>query len=90
MKLYNFYTLGEKDAYGQPALTEAPVGQIKMAIYLTSQNTQDNINYTDANYMALTQAEVNDTYVIENKEERLKVLYVNPKGRFKQVYLAKM
>lgn len=61
-----------------------------MAINISSQNTTDNINYKDATYIGLTQAEVNDTYVIEYGEERLKVLYINPKGRLKQVYMAEI
>ena len=90
MKLYNFFTIGEANAYGQPqmpAKDAEPVGQIKMAINISSQGTQDNINYKDCNYIGLTYAEVKDTYIIEYGKERLKVLYINPKGRYKQVFL---
>lgn len=90
MRLYDYFTFGENDAYGQPVLSADPVGKIKMAINITSQSTQDNINYLNASYVGLTQAQVNDTYVIQYGLERLKVLYVNPKGRFKQVFLARM
>lgn len=90
MRLYNFYTIGEANAYGQPQMPSKdaePVGQIKMAINISNQNTQDNVNYKDCNYIGLTHAEVKDTYIIQYGEERLKVLYVNPKGRLKQVFL---
>ena len=33
---------------------------------------------------------INDTWVIEYGEERLKVLYTSNQGRFIQVFLAKM
>lgn len=88
MKTYNFFTLGAKDAYGQETLSTVPVGTIKMAIYLTSQSIQDNVNYKNAQYVALTQAKVDDTYIIDGKElGRLKVLYVNTQGRYTQVFL---
>lgn len=90
MRLYNFFTVGAPNAYGQatmPAKDAEPVGQVKMAIYETSQTAQDNINYKDCNYIGLTRAKVNDTYVIEYEGDRLKVLYINQKGRYTQVYM---
>ena len=90
MRLYNFSTIGANDAYGQPQVSAEPAGQITMAIYTTSQATQDNINYSGANYIGLTTGNVNDTYIIEYGKERLKVLYVQPKGRFKQAFMVKV
>lgn len=93
MRLYDYFTLGGKDAYGQPqipSINDTPVGTIKMVINISSQATQDNVNYKDCNYVGLTQAEVNDTYVIKYGNELLKVLYVNPKGRMKQVFLGEL
>ena len=90
MRLYDYFTLGENDDYGQEIVSADPVGKIKMAINITSQAIQDNINYKDCSYIGLTQAQVDDTYIIQYGLERLKVLYVNPKGRFKQVFLARM
>lgn len=90
MRNYNYFTFGEKDEYGQPQLSETAQGSIKMAIYVTSQAIQDNINYKQANYIGLTKQPINDSYVIEYGDSRLKVLYVNPKGNLKQVFLAKL
>lgn len=90
MRLYDYFAIAEKDAYGQAKLPDQysiPAGQIKMAINLTSQSIQDNINYKDSQYIGLTHAEVNDTYIIQYGTERLKVLYVNPQGRYKQVFM---
>ena len=90
MRLYNYYQLGAVDEYGQqklPAKDSEPLGTIKMAIEVTAQGVQDNINYKDANYVGLTNSNVDDTYIIVYEGKRLKVLYVNPKGRVKQVYL---
>ena len=84
---YNYYTFGSENGYGQPVLSTEPVGTIKLAIYTSNLSTQDNVNYKDCNYIALTHAEVKDTYVIEFGEERLKVLYVNNEGRLKQAFL---
>lgn len=89
MRYYSYSTFGANDSYGQPQLSE-PVGTIKMNISLVNQTIQGNIKYTDAEYVGLTKAEVDDTYVIDYGEEKLKVLYVNPFGRYKQVFLARM
>ena len=89
MRLYNYFSLGAQDEYGQQVLSDEPVGQVKMAINISSQAIQDNINYAGATYVGLTHAKVDDTYVIEYEGERLKVLYVNPKGRLNQVFMAK-
>ncbi len=90
---YNYFTLGTKDEYGQeivPDKDATPEGTVKMAINLTSQSVQENINYTGANYVGLTHAKVDDTYIIQFGEERLKVLYVNTNGRLNQVFMAKL
>lgn len=91
MRFYDYYTLGNADEYGTPQISSDIVGSIKLAIYTTSQNVTDNINYRDANYIGLTKASViNDTFVIKYGEEFLKVLYIQPKGRYKQVFLKKV
>lgn len=91
MRNYDYFTYGDLNAYGQPQLSAEPVGKIKMAIYLTSQSIQDNINYKNAQYVGLTaDANVNDAYVIAFGEERLKVLYVNKQGRLNQVFMAQV
>lgn len=90
MRLYDYFTLGKINAYGQPIIPGAdaePEGQIKIAIYETSQSIQDNIKYKDSTYVGLTKAEVKDTYLINYEGKRLKVLYVSPRGRYKQVFL---
>jgi hypothetical protein len=89
MRTYDYYTIGEKDEYGQQDVNfDTPKGTIKIAIYVTSQAVQDNIRYIDAAYMGLTlDKNVNNNYVIQYGDERLKVLYVNTQGRFKQVFL---
>lgn len=91
MRLYDYFTFGEDNGYGMPQLSEAPKGQIKMAINISSQGTQDNILFKDCTYVGLTNdANVDDTYVIRYGKGKLKVLYVNPKGRYKQVFLKEM
>lgn len=90
MRSYDYFTIGEKNAYGQPQMPgkdATPVGQIKMAINISSLSAQDNVKYKDCSYIGLTHAEVDDTYIIQYGKERLKVLYVNSKGRLKQVFM---
>lgn len=91
MRTYNYYTLGGMDEYGQELLTEDIQGKIKLAIYTLSNTIGTNIKYKDATYIALTQDKtINDSYVIEYGEEKLKVMYVVPFGRYHQVFLAEM
>lgn len=90
MRLYNYFTLGEPDSYGQPQLSQEVQGTVKMAINISSQSVQDNINYKDCAYIGLTHSLLDDSYVIQYGDKKLKVLYVNPKGRFTQVFLAEI
>lgn len=90
-RTYYYFSLGDNDGYGQATLSEEPTGTIKMAINISSQSVQDNINYKNAQYVGLTQdANVDDTYVIRYGKGKLKVLYINPKGRYKQVFLGEI
>ena len=89
MRSYNYYTYQGKNNFGEQVVSyETPTGTVKMAIYTTNQTIQDNIRYKDATYIGLTLASgIDDNCVIEYGEEKLKVLYINPQGRFKQVFL---
>ena len=90
LKIYDYALYEEENDYGQPVLGDIK-GQIKMAINITAQGTQDNVLYKDCSYVGLTQdANVDDTYVIEYGKGKLKVLYVNPKGRYKQVFMGEI
>jgi hypothetical protein len=90
MRSYNYFTLGDDNGYGSPTLSTEPKGALKMAVNTTSQTVQDNIMFHGATYIGLTHDYVDDTYVIALGDKKLKVLYVNPRGRFKQVYMAEM
>lgn len=94
MRFYDYFTLGEPNAYGQrplPAADAEPAGFVKMAIYESTQSVQDNINYKSANYVGLTNdALIDDTFIIQYGDERLKVLYVNPHGRYRQVFMSRL
>ena len=91
MKNYDYYTFGENNAYGQPQLSEEKKGTVKMAIHLITEAIDENSFYSGANYMGLTLNDaIDSTYVIQYGEEKLKVLTVNPEGRYKQVSLARM
>lgn len=97
MRNYEYCLYGDNDGYGQSTLIKDddgnPVvqGTIKIAISITNQSIQDNINYKGATYIGLSQDKgVNDKYVIKYRDELLKVLYVNPAGRFTQVFMEKL
>lgn len=90
MRTYSYFTLGKDNGYGQPVISKEPKGTIKMAINMSSQSVQDNINFQDCNYTGLTMAPIDDTYVIQYGNEKLKVLYINPRGRYTFVYLMRI
>lgn len=91
MRTYDYYTLNGKDEYGQEVLTENIQGKVKLAIYTLSNTIGTNIKYKDSTYIALTQNKaINDSYVIQYGEEKLKVQYVIPTGRYYQVFLGEM
>lgn len=90
MRIYDFYTYGENNAYGQAQLSDEVQGSVKMAINVTSQSVQDNVLYHGAEFVGLTHAELNDRCVIQYGEIKLKVLYVNHRGRLKQVFMSRM
>lgn len=91
MRSYNFYTFGAKNGYGEPQLSDEIQGSIKITINVISQSIGDNVNYKQATYIGLTRdVDVNETYVIDFEGVKLKVLYVNPRGRLKQVFMSEM
>ena len=90
MKFYPYYVFSDDtDAYGQKVLKPIQEGLVKINIQLVSQNVADNIKYTQASYVGLTSdRDINDKWVIQyDDESMLKVLYVNPHGKLKQVFL---
>lgn len=93
MRLYDFYTIGAPNEYGQAKISDKPAGQVKMSISISSQSIQDNILYKGAQFVAITHdTKVNDTYVIQYGDERLKVLYVAQAApnRPRTIFLARM
>ena len=88
MRLYTYSTLGKENAYGQQTINDDVVGYVRMSINLLNQNVVDNVKYNDASYIGLTHSPIiNDACVINYGEQKLKVLYVNPHGRYKQVFM---
>lgn len=95
IKRYLVFEYDTEDAYGQRKLLKDSgdeVDEIQMAIYTTSQSIQDNINYKNASYVGFTnyQDEIKSTYAIKYGDVFLKVLYVNPQGRMKQVFMSEI
>ncbi len=91
MRDYDYYLYDDENSYGQSQLSKETKGKVKMAVYAVAQSVQDNILYKDCSYIGLTsEAEIDDKYVIQYNKERLKILYVQQKGRFKQAFLARM
>lgn len=91
LKNYDYYTFEEKNSYGQPSLSQTDKGTVKMAINLISEVISENAIYSDAQYVGLTfDKDIDSKYVIQYGDDKLKVLYVNPLGRYRQVFLARM
>lgn len=90
MTKYKYFVYKENE-YGEQVIDTSSSGTILMAINLVNKEVTDNILYTNANYIGLTlDNSITDKFVIEYGKEKLKVLYVNPQGRYKQVFMAKV
>lgn len=90
MRNYSYYTLGNNDEYGQPQETKAD-DTIKMAINFVTESIQENPLYSGAQYTGLTlNKNIDASYIIQYGDEKLKVLFVNPSGRYKQVFMARI
>ena len=91
MRSYDYFLYGEENRYRHPQLSDTVQGSVKMSVYSTSTNIQDNINYKNAEFIGLTKdSNICDKYVIQYGTDKLKVLYIIPKGRLKQVFLIKV
>lgn len=91
MRSYNYYMITNKiDEYGQPQTIEAE-GVVKMAINFVNEQITENALYSSAEFIGLTlNKEVNDKYIIRYGNEKLKVIYSNPNGRYNQVFLTRI
>lgn len=87
MKQYSYKVLSQRNSYGQISVPTAASGYIKMNIQMLNQSNTNDLLYSDATFIGLTQDYVDDTYIIINGSKELKVLYVNDAGRYKQVWL---
>ena len=88
MRDYKYYTYIDENEYGQSTISKDIKGTVKMAIYLVSNTKEDSINYTSIQYQGITKdTDIDDTYVISYGKMRLKVLFVAPGGRYRQVFL---
>lgn len=89
MRNYEYFLLEDYDEYGQPTQSGQAQGTVQLAIYVLSQSVSDTLLYKDASYIGLTYPtiEIDDTFIIKYGEEKLKVLYTQPRGAFKQVFL---
>lgn len=91
MRFYDYLLYSDDSGYGQAVLDKNVKGSVKMAINSTDISVQDNIKYKGAQYIGLTKDKsINDKFVIKYGDELLKVLSVNPAGRYLQVFMGVM
>lgn len=91
-KVYDYYQYEGKDSYGQPMLSTEAKGTINMAIINTVKSVNDSADYLREEFLGLTwDKDIDDTYVIQYGDKRLKVLYVITAPRLKsQVIMTEM
>lgn len=87
MRQYNYLLYGQNDEYGAQQLDEEVKGSILIAIYTNTMATADNIKYSEGDFIGLTSASINDSYVILYGDKKLKVLYTIPARRYTQAFL---
>ena len=92
---YEYFRYSEEDnAYGQKTLIKDdennPVvfGTVSMSIFDTANAFTGDVRFKDSKYLGLTNDKFIDTsFVINYKGEHLRVQYIVPRGRYKQVFL---
>jgi len=84
------YTMGGQDEYGQDLVEPIAQKKITLTFGLYNHKQTDDIRYEDVEYTGLTPYDVADDQVIELNGFKYKVLFVNPFGRMKQVFLRKI
>jgi hypothetical protein len=88
MSDYDYYLLNTDNGYGQITTDLVKQGTVKLSISTLTQTVTEDLRYSEASYIGLTQdKQINDTYLIQYGNTVLKVLYVNPDGRYTQVFL---
>ena len=94
MRAYDYFLIGDDNGYGQITLIKDeegnPVkqGEVKLSISTLTKAVTEDLRYSDSSYVGLTHDKsINDNYIIQYENERLKVLHVNLDGRYTQVYL---
>lgn len=91
-RVYDYYQYEGKDSYGQPMLSTEAKGTINMAIYNTVKSVNDSVDYLREEYVGLTwDKDIDETYVIQYGDKKLKVLYVVSAPRLRnQVFMTEM
>ncbi len=89
MREYTYTRLtDEVDEYGQPQTIEAE-GSVKIAINFASEQITANNLYSNASYVGFTlNKEVDESYIIQYGDKKLKVTYSIPLGRYNQLFMA--
>ena len=89
---YDYYVFSQSENdYGEKTISTTKAGSVSIAIYLYTQNITSNIKYKDAQYIGLIEStNIKESCVIAYGDKKLKVLYVNPVGRWQQVYMQEM
>lgn len=92
MKSYNLYTYSTTtNAYGEETLGAQPSGTVKMAINAISDEITDSPLYHEVSYIGLTfNKNLTDSNLIAFGDEKLKVKFVKPFGRYNQVFLQRI
>lgn len=87
MRPYDYLLYEEKNEYGTPSLGTEVKGSINLAIYTNTMAVTDSVKYSEGDYVALTRAAINDSFVILYGDKKLKVLYVIPSHMYNQAFL---
>jgi hypothetical protein len=90
MHNYEYFTLEEPDEYGQQNISANAKGTIKISISNISTTTSESIKYKEADYIGLTLAPIDDSYIIAYNGIKLKVRYVISDSRYKQVFMSEI
>lgn len=89
MKEYGVAGFADIDVYGQHKMPTRPTRFVVMDIEILNNSDSENPLYQDVEYIGLTKDTITRQDYVFYEDEILKVKFINTKGRYNQIFMAK-
>lgn len=75
------------DEYGQEGINPINQTPIEITFGIYKHQPTEDIRFQNVEYVGLTKASVNDSQAIKIGDKEYKIQFVNPFGRYKEVFM---